>query len=71
MVSQIQPANKPAWLSYDPYKPQVLKSQAGYYIGTVDKEGMPYARWSDCYFYTEEEAQEALKNGSYPMRPHP
>lgn len=38
---------------------QVLKSPAGYYLGYLCEEGMPYSRESD-YFPDEEAAQAAL-----------
>lgn len=39
-------------------EPQVLKSNAGYYVGRL-QDGMPYDRLSG-YFATREEAQDAL-----------
>lgn len=40
----------------------VLRSNAGYYIGTVDEEGCPYCRYSKRYFKTEEAAKRVLKS---------
>jgi hypothetical protein len=40
---------------------KVLKSGAGHYIGTVDKEdGFPYCRISENYWKKAEEAQKQL-----------
>lgn len=39
---------------------QVLKSHAGWYIGTVDEDGLPCARESVLYWSTQEAATEAL-----------
>lgn len=52
---------------------QVLKSAAGYYIGSLyyDEEMQgyyPYDRDSGCYWNTREEAEEAFISGIYP--PH-
>lgn len=47
---------------------KVLKSAAGYYIGTTDDEGMPNCRLSIDYYNTEKEAQEALDSRSYMER---
>ena len=45
---------------------QVVKSYAGYYIGTW--EDGPNCRLSVEYFKSEEEAEEALKNGRFTPR---
>ena len=42
---------------------EVLRSAAGYYIGTICACG-PYSRESG-YYRTEEDAQRALDNGSF------
>jgi len=44
------------------YTIEVLRSAAGYYIGQLDKEGLPYSRLSG-YFRTYKEAEHAMKNG--------
>ena len=54
----------PNWIKEDPNPPQVLKSAAGWYIGTLTSDGMPYARWTD-YIATEELAKELLRNGDW------
>ena len=54
----------PNWIEKDPHPPQVLKSAAGRYIGTLTSDGMPYARWTD-YISTEELAKELLRNGDW------
>lgn len=43
---------------------QVLKSHAGYYIGTLYEE-MPYSRESQFYYETYEAAQKALNTGQW------
>ena len=45
---------------------QVLKSAAGFYIGTQDDEG-PVSRESD-YYTTHEAAQQALATGNWVQR---
>lgn len=47
------------------YKIQVLKSAAGYYVGTLDEEGCPYCRLTSQYAKTEEEAQELFLDRGY------
>lgn len=44
------------------YPIQVLMSAAGYYIGQVDEDGLPYSRISG-YFRSREEAEIALTEG--------
>ena len=44
---------------------KVLKSAAGYYIGT-EEDSEPYCRLSEEYYTTEEKAQEALVTGFNP-----
>jgi len=41
---------------------EVLKSAAGYYIGTLDEAGAPYSRESEEYWQTFEEAERALNH---------
>ena len=48
---------------------QVLKSKAGYYIGTEDKEG-PVSRESHEYWRLFDEAERALKSRSWTQRKH-
>ncbi|HRH77060.1 MAG TPA: hypothetical protein PK129_06905 [Cellvibrionaceae bacterium] len=48
---------------------QVLKSNAGYYIGTEDKEG-PVSRESHEYWRSFNEAELALKSRSWTQRQH-
>lgn len=50
---------------------EVLRSNAGYYIGTLDDDGAPNTRDSVEYYPTAEAAQEALDNGTYTPRMHP
>lgn len=52
---------------------QVLRSAAGYYIGTLqydgeDRQWYPFMRDSECYWNTREEAEEALSTGKYPVK---
>lgn len=49
---------------------KVLKSGAGYYIGTSDR-GSPVSRESAEYYRTEAEAQYALDNNTFTQRDHP
>ena len=49
---------------------QVLRSGAGWYIGTYDEEG-PCSRESEEYWGTEREAQIALDEGFWTQRDHP
>lgn len=46
---------------------QVLKSAAGFYIGTL-QDGMPFTRESVEYFPTEEIAQAALSDGKWTQK---
>lgn len=48
----------------------VLRSAAGYYIGTADECG-PVSRESVEYFRSEKSATEALKTGSWKQRLNP
>ena len=50
---------------------QVLKSGAGYYIGTCDPESRPVSRESREYWRTEKEAEKALATGRWTQRPAP
>ena len=53
-------------------KLQVLRSAAGYYIGTLEKDRdgnwYPFMRDSECYWATREEAERALSVGDYPVK---
>ena len=50
-------------------KPEPLKSEAGWYIGTTYESAfggdLPYERLSQIYFPTKEKAKEALDSGEY------
>jgi hypothetical protein len=49
---------------------QVLRSAAGYYIGTFDDEG-PCSRESDEYWDTRAEADDALQTNEWTQRATP
>lgn len=49
---------------------RVLRSAAGYYIGTTDEEG-PVSRESVEYFPSSEAATTALETGQWEQRSHP
>ena len=49
---------------------QVLRSNAGYYIGTTDEEG-PCSRESVEYYPTHDAAAAALADGSWTQRSSP
>lgn len=49
---------------------EVLKSRAGFYIGTSTEEG-PYSRESVEYWAAKSEALDALRNQTWTQRPHP
>jgi len=48
---------------------QVLRSPAGFYIGTKNEESAPVSRESEEYFQDEKQAVEALKSGKWTQRP--
>ena len=50
--------------------PKVQESAAGFYVGTFCNCG-PYARWSVEYFGSHANAEKALNEGSYTLRPNP
>lgn len=52
------------------YPLRVLRSNAGFYIGTAGDEG-PCSRESAEYFATPEAAEFALSNGQWTQRDHP
>ncbi len=58
------------WLGQQ-FRLQVLKSNAGYYIGTADENGLPCSRESDGYWDTHTQAQTALENGQWSQKPTP
>lgn len=47
---------------------QVLRSAAGYYIGTADEMGAPVSRESVEYFPSAKTATEALSTGSWTQK---
>ena len=49
---------------------EVLRSNAGYYLGTTDDLGCPNSRDSG-YYPTSEAAQAALDSGEFVPRLHP
>lgn len=49
----------PDWIRNDPNKHQVLRSNAGYYIGSMCEDGIPYARYTP---YLSEERATFLFN---------
>lgn len=49
---------------------QVLRSHAGFYLGTMDEEG-PVSRESEQYWATEEKAKNAMETGDWTQRQHP
>ncbi|MDZ7924949.1 MAG: hypothetical protein U5M23_13060 [Marinagarivorans sp.] len=49
-------------------KIQVLKSAAGFYLGTLTAEGYPNSRESSEYWKTEKEAENALLSDSWCRR---
>ena len=50
---------------------QVLKSSAGFYIGTQDDLAWPVSRESADYYPTHEAAQQALATGNWEQRLNP
>lgn len=50
------------------YEVEVLKSGAGYYIGTLDEMCCPNCRLSQNYYKTKEEAQKVLDTLSFATR---
>lgn len=46
----------------------ILKSAAGYYIGTIHEAFGPVSRESEEYFSTPEQAEEALASGCWSQR---
>jgi hypothetical protein len=50
---------------------QVMQSQAGFYIGTANEDGLPCSRESNGYFSTREKAQKALDSGEWSQKESP
>ena len=50
------------------FKIQVLKSAAGFYLGTLTPEGFPNSRDSVEYWKTEKAAEKALLTDSWTVR---
>lgn len=48
---------------------QVLRSAAGYYLGTSNEDDFPVSRESVEYFKTQEQAEQALASGNWTQRP--
>ena len=46
---------------------KVLRSMAGYYVGTTDAEG-PYCRLSEEYFKSQKIAEQALADRTFTAR---
>lgn len=46
----------------------ICKSNAGYYIGRLDKEGFPYSRESKEYFQSKELATVAFETDTWTRR---
>jgi hypothetical protein len=47
---------------------QVCRSAAGFYIGTLDADGLPYSRESTEYWRRAKAAAEALQHGHWTQR---
>lgn len=47
---------------------QVLRSNAGYYIGTVDEDGFPLSRESKEYFCKQAEAEKAMEHHEWTQK---
>ena len=47
---------------------QVLKSAAGFYIGTTTADGFPFTRESTEYWASDVDAGKALEDGSWTQR---
>lgn len=50
---------------------KVLRSRAGYYIGTHKEDGTPVSRESDHYWLTKQEAEHALTFGHWIQKQTP
>lgn len=47
------------------YPLQVLQSRRGFYLGTLDDEGLPFSRESAEYFRSHQAAADALHSGRW------
>lgn len=50
---------------------QVCQSRAGFYVGTLDAEGLPYSRESAEYWPRRQQADQALTTGRFTQRTEP
>ena len=50
---------------------QVIRSNAGFFLGTQSADGEPVSRESMQYFLSEDSAEKALKTGNWTQRPRP
>ena len=50
---------------------QVLKSNAGFYLGTQCPDGLPVSRESAEYWPTDDKAEAALSSGQWTQRQEP
>jgi hypothetical protein len=50
---------------------QVLHSAAGFYLGTLDEDGLPYSRESLEYWTYRHLAEDALDTGNWTQRDEP
>jgi len=50
---------------------EVLKSNAGFYLGTKDEMSFPVSRESEEYFESFDDAELALKDGNWTQRIRP
>ena len=53
----------PRWIRDDHREPEVMRSGAGYYIGTCTRDYAPYARYT--HYMCEAEAKALLKSGEW------
>ncbi len=47
---------------------KVMRSAAGFYIGTCDEDGLPFSRESTEYFPSQDQAEKALETGAWTQR---
>lgn len=50
---------------------QVCRSAAGFYVGTLDRDGLPVSRESVEYWRKPAAAAQALRAGTWTQRPEP
>ncbi|MCC6716308.1 MAG: hypothetical protein IT555_00325 [Acetobacteraceae bacterium] len=50
---------------------QVCQSRAGFYVGTLDADGLPYSRESVEYWPRRAPADKALSTGTFTQRAEP